>query len=51
MTRKKKQPGTLEWCICQAIRRGVSYGMYMAEHYEQDMWKEERRCGKKTLKS
>lgn len=33
--------GTLSWCVKQAAAHGVSYGKYMSEYYEQDMWREE----------
>ena len=41
-TRKNPvKKGSLDWCIKQAAAHGVSYGKYMAEYYEKDMWREE----------
>ena len=39
--KKTVKKGTLGWCIKQAAAHGVTYGKYMSEYYEQDMWREE----------
>lgn len=39
--KKTVKKGSLDWCIKQAAANGVSYGKYMSEYYEKDMWREE----------
>lgn len=41
--KKNVKKGSLDWCIKQAAAHGVSYGKYMSEYYEKDMWREENK--------
>lgn len=52
MAKKKPRKGMFDWCIKQADAYGVSYGVYMADYYEQDMYgrKEKAKCCNQNLK-